>query len=202
MNPECRDVFPFPGTALILEPEVNKYTWYTQEMLAGQSTWLKDLTLESLCIWTMRQGRSQLVKDAELQSMDLDLVLQDTESHHRQLLLHFHVKYGAKETVSEHLSRAEGQHISSRCYSGIYECTLPALLAVREQRERGKTQGENWWNERDIIRHTSESSQFIGSEYCTINISILESQSEKVPLEITWPNLLPNARLLTMAGWC
>lgn len=40
----------------------------------------------------------------------------------------------------------------------------------------------------------------MGSEYCAINIRILESQSEKGPLEIIWPNPLPSAELLAMAG--
>lgn len=77
-----------------------------------------------------RQGGGQL-KDAKFWAVGLDLVVEETGSYHRQLLLHFHVKYGAKGTIPEHLSRAGGQCISSRCYSGIYECTLPALLARR-----------------------------------------------------------------------
>lgn len=71
------------------------------------------------------------MKDAEFQAVGLDLVVEEIGSHHRQLLLHFHVKYGAKGAIPEHLSRAVGQHISSRCYSWISECALPALLAVR-----------------------------------------------------------------------
>lgn len=40
----------------------------------------------------------------------------------------------------------------------------------------------------------------MGSEYCAINISILDSQSEKGPLEIIWPKPLPSVELLAMAG--
>lgn len=61
------------------------------------------------------------MKDAEFQAVDLVLVVDETRSHHRQLLLHFHVKYGTRGTIPEHLSRAGGQYISSRCDSGIYE---------------------------------------------------------------------------------
>lgn len=65
-----------------------------------------------------------------------------------------------------------------------------------EARSRGKT---------DEMKETlqgvpPESSRFLGSEYCSVNISILGSQCEKRPSEITWPSLLPSAGLLTMSG--
>lgn len=91
----------------------------------------------------MRQGGGWLVKDPEFWAVGLDLVVEEPGSHHRRLLLYFHIKYWAKGTVPEHLSRAGGQCLSSRCYSGIYEYILPALLARRQQREGGKIQGEN-----------------------------------------------------------
>lgn len=83
------------------------------------------------------------MKDAEFWAVGLGLGVEETGSHHRQLILHFHVKYRAKGTVPKHLSRARGQRISSRCYSGNLCMCSSCSIGTGVTKGRRQDPGEN-----------------------------------------------------------
>lgn len=83
------------------------------------------------------------MKDSEFQAMGLDLVVGKTGSHHRWLLLHFHVKYGANRTVPEHLSRLEANthppDVTQGFMNSFFLLSWQGGNRGMESRSRGKT---------------------------------------------------------------